>query len=344
MYYFCTYLDKNYLPRGLALYRSLLRFNIPFKLWILCMDQASFETLLRLNKQEIEPIALKDFEDGDTELLLAKSNRSLIEYFFTCTPSLPLYILKRNNQVDMLTYLDADLFFFTDPKPILEEMVSYSIGIIEHRFPPHLCDRERFGIYNVGWISFRNDSNAHKCLKWWRDRCLEWCYDQVEEERYADQKYLNKWPQLFNTVKVIQHKGANLAPWNLSNFRLALKNKMVMVDDQPLIFYHFNGFRKLREWLYRINLSPHGSNPSRILLKYIYQPYIQALLFIGNQDLNKSSIVNLKNSIREHQPQATNRFNSNILSYYYTKLESFFYIIKSICIRDYIIVIKGYVI
>ena len=117
-----------------------------------------------------------------------------------------------------------------------------------------------------------------------------------------------------------------------------------MVDDQPLIFYHFNGFRKLRQWLYRINLSPHGGKPSRIILKYIYQPYIQVLLFIGNQELNKSTVVNLKNSIREPQPHTTNHSYSNILSYFYIKLESFFYIIKSICIRDYIIVIKGHVI
>ena len=122
MYYFCTYFDSNYLTRGLALYRSLVRHAAPFRLWVLCFDDLAYETLQRLNLHEVVPISLRDFEDGDEELLQAKGNRSRIEYYFTCTPTLPLYILRNCSEVDVITYLDADLFFFSDPSPIYEEL------------------------------------------------------------------------------------------------------------------------------------------------------------------------------------------------------------------------------
>ena len=144
--YFCTYFDRNYLSRGLALYRSLQRYCPDFELWVLCMDRICFEALTTLALPGMHAIALHDFEKGDYDLLAAKENRTPIEYYFTCSPSLPLFILNNNPQVDLITYLDADLFFFAELKPIYEELADRSIGIIGHRFPPFLKDNEQFGI------------------------------------------------------------------------------------------------------------------------------------------------------------------------------------------------------
>jgi hypothetical protein len=91
--YFCTYFDRNYLPRGLALYQSLRRHCPAFKLWVLCMDRISHEALTRLELPDVHAIALADYERDDKALLEAKQNRTLIEYYFTCSPSLPLFIL-----------------------------------------------------------------------------------------------------------------------------------------------------------------------------------------------------------------------------------------------------------
>jgi hypothetical protein len=93
MYYFCTYFDRNYLPRALALYRSLREHCSEFRLWELCMDEATHEALTQLKLPEVERIALNDLERNDDLLLRAKQNRSQVEYYFTCTPSLPLYVL-----------------------------------------------------------------------------------------------------------------------------------------------------------------------------------------------------------------------------------------------------------
>ena len=133
--YFCTYFDRNYLPRGLALYQSLRRHCPAFKLWVLCMDRISHEALTMLELPDVHAIALADYERDDQALLEAKQDRTLIEYYFTCSPSLPLFILANYHDVDLITYLDADLFFFADPTPVFEELGARSTGIIGHRFP-----------------------------------------------------------------------------------------------------------------------------------------------------------------------------------------------------------------
>ena len=132
---YCTYFDHNYLPRGLVLYRSLRRYSPPFTLWVLCMDDETHDVLKTMAEPMIRPIRLRDFENGDESLVSAKANRSTIEYYFTCTPSLLLYVLKSEPGIETITYLDADLKFFASPQPIFDELVSKSIEIIPH-FPP----------------------------------------------------------------------------------------------------------------------------------------------------------------------------------------------------------------
>lgn len=274
---FCTYFDHRYLPEGLALYHSLEATGIEFRLWVLCLDEACHAALTRLALPHVHPVPLRELENGDGELLEAKRNRSAVEYIFTLTPSWLRYLLNHYAEIEMITYLDADLYFFADPTPVFEEMGTGSIAIIAHRFPPQLKDREEAGIYNVGWLSFKRDERALTCLGWWRERCIEWCYHRMEDGKYADQKYLDDWPQRFEGVVVLQHKGANLAPWNLANYKLSSSDHGVLVDREPLLFFHFHGLRRLRWGVLDLYLAEYLVQPDPIIVRNVYAPYIRAL-------------------------------------------------------------------
>jgi hypothetical protein len=301
MHYFCTYFDHNYLSRGLALYRSLKQHCSSFKLWVLCMDRVCYDVLSKLGLRDVYLIDLEDFEKGDQELLRAKTNRTRLEYYFTCTPSLPLYIFNNHPAVDLITYLDADLFFFADPEPVYDEIADHSIAIIGHRFPTNLRDLERYGIYNVGWVSFRHDEIGLECIHWWRERCIEWCYEQCEGNRFADQKYLDNWPSLFRNVTVLQHKGANLAPWNLGNYKIRINGNGVWVDDQRLIFFHFHWLRQITAWLYDTGLSSYGVKISKVLRRHVYLPYLYALSKIDKEVAPLLGEILLNASLKNHK-------------------------------------------
>ena len=243
MIHFCTYFDSGYLARGLALYRSLERHIPKFTLHILCFDDITYDALSRAQLASVKLVRLIDIEVFDRELLAAKGRRSLVEYYFTITSVLPNFLFDVFREIDTVTYIDADLFFFSDSAPIFEEMGDAAVAITPHRFAQHNQRFAKFGVYNVGWLTWRREVRAYDCLRWYRRKSLEWCYDAVEDERYADQKYLDFWPSQFSGVHSIDHKGANLAPWNVGNYRISTSAEKIYVDDDPLIFYHFHGLK-----------------------------------------------------------------------------------------------------
>src|SRR2546426_7474292 len=173
MRYFCTYFDSNYLTRGLSLISSLQRFCKDFKIFVLCLDTEAQRILEELKIHQICTIALAELEKHDPQLLAAKETRSKVEYYFTCTPALPAFVLERWPEVDLITYLDADFFFFNDIEPAFAELAGSSIAITAHGFGPSLQKLEEFGRYNVGWVSFRRDKEGLRCLYDWRARCIE---------------------------------------------------------------------------------------------------------------------------------------------------------------------------
>jgi hypothetical protein len=277
MDHFCTYFDRNYLAQGLTLYRSLVDHAGPFTLWVLCFDDTSHDVLSRLKLTNLRPVSLQEFEEGDETLQNAKGNRSRVEYFFTCTPSWLLYLLNRHPEIERLTYLDADLMFYAAPSPVFKELGERSILIVGHRFPERLRHLESsFGIYNVGLLAFRNDSYGKGCLQWWRDHCLEWCFDRPEKGRFADQKYLDDWPVRFGGVVVLQNKGAGLAPWNHMNYRVQIQEREITVDGDPLIFYHFQGVRIINRRFFDPGTYRYGTM-SLTLRRRLYSRYVHSL-------------------------------------------------------------------
>jgi len=271
---FCTLFDKNYLYRGLALYNSLLKHCASFKLWILCMDATTYTTLKKLKLEKARLISLAEFEDKD--LLSIKDSRTSEEYCWTCTPSLVSFVIKKIPSMEIVSYLDADLYFFSSPEPIFKEIGSGSIMIIPHRFPPDKKEYEQTkGIYNVSMVSFRNDDNGLKCLNWWRKKCLEWCYHYYDNGRLGDQLYLNDWPEKFRSVHVLKNLGANLAPWNAFQYKIETKQNQIFINGYSFIFYHFHSLK-----IYSKSKFLPCSNSYRIptvAKKLIYRPYLEKL-------------------------------------------------------------------
>lgn len=274
---YCTYFDHNYLPRGLALYHSLQRHSPDARLWVLCLSEACYTALRALGLPNLVPLRLADFERANPDVAATRSTRSVIEYYFTCSPAWILFVLDSEPDAEWVTYLDSDLFFFASPDPIYDEMNVAAFGIIPHRFSRGLEDQRRFGLYNVGWVSVRRRDDGMAALRWWRERCIEWCYDRVEDDRFADQRYLDRLPEMFPGVHVIDHLGANLAPWNLADVRLELHDGAIEIDGRyKLLFFHFFGIK--RSGRYYFNSHRLYRAPFSGLMKHrIYQPYAAAL-------------------------------------------------------------------
>jgi len=283
MHLYCTMFDRNYVTRGLALHGSLLRHRKEFRLVVLCLDRTAYEILTSLALQNMEPISLSSLEESDPELKLTRSQRTAVEYYFSCKPVLLKFIAERYADTQRITYLDSDLFYFSDPGSLEREYTDASVALTPHRFPPRLAGRNQYGRFNAGWVSVSCGEEGRRFIDWWRARCLEWCGLDVQEDRFGDQKYLDRVPMLFSRVAVLDHVGANLAPWNLEGLDIHRGESGVVVEGKPLVFFHFHGMRRVFYRIYDSGLYGYGLGLSDQVRRSIYRPYVSDLALAENQ-------------------------------------------------------------
>jgi hypothetical protein len=242
--YFCTLFDSGYLLKGVAMLSSLARYCPTAQVYVLCMDRQTQHILEHLDLPHVQCIPLSEVEDQ--ALLKAKADRGVAEYCWTLSPCLPWHVMKKHPEMDFITYVDADLLFYSDVEPLFDEIGDASIAIIEHRFTPRLKDREVNGRFCVEWVSFRRDEQGMACLGRWREQCIEWCYYRLEDGKMGDQKYLDEWPDRYSSCHILMHPGAGIAPWNYAQYQFAIDAAgRITVQGSPLIFYHFHQFQLL---------------------------------------------------------------------------------------------------
>lgn len=278
MRWYCTYCDRNYLVRLLALTESLTRHERqPFTIFVVCLDELTRTLLNHLQLPNIQSIGLHELECRDRQLREARATRSLVEYYWTLTPTVLLFLFEQYPQIDRLTYLDADLFFFSSPEPMFSEAPHASVLIHSHRFAKKYALLEAYGTYNVGLLSFIRNAEALGILQEWREQCLHWCYARLEDGKFGDQMYLNDWPQRFAGVHVLQHPGVGVAPWNQNDADFAKgPDGKPVVDGAPLIFYHFHSLEILSPEVYLPAKLLHYRFELPVLL-CCYLPYAQIL-------------------------------------------------------------------
>ena len=220
-------------------------------------------------------LRLSELEAADPELVATRSTRSLIEYYFTITPCLLWHLLTRQEDIGMVTYLDADMMFFSSPEPLFAEAGDASVIITPHRFSRRLEELRKWGAYNVSWLTFRNIPEGLQCLSWYRKACLEWCYDVLEEARFADQKYLDAFPTKFKNVHIMAHLGGGCAPWNIEDYAIREQDGAVVVNGVTLIFYHAHRFRHIRGPFYASGLAEYTDKACPPAKKYILTVYVE---------------------------------------------------------------------
>lgn len=272
MYNFCTLFDSNYLTRGLAMYESLQRHCADFHLYVVAFDDACFEMLNAMQLPRLTVIGLHDFEDE--RLLTVKPSRTKGEYCWTSTPHVMRYVIETYG-LQEVTYLDSDIYFFADPAIQFEEFERSggSVLITEHRYTPEYDQSAESGIYCVQFVTFKADARGLAALGWWQERCLEWCYNRIEDGKFGDQKYLDDWTTRFAGVHVLEHRGGGVAPWNVQQYRIELNGTELLVDGEPLVFYHFHQYR-----IYEGGVHDLGDyRLAREVIDLLYRPYVKAL-------------------------------------------------------------------
>ena len=245
---FCSYFDKNYLCKFLVLRDSIINLNCKHNFYVLALDDFTYKFLTKKNFSNVIVCHLKNLEEKYADLKKVKYNRNLIEYYFTLSPYLPIFFQTEFN-LKKLNY---------------NKVNNYSIILIKQRF------KKKYGIFNVGWISYNFlHRDTKKILNNWRIECTEWCHDRVEKNRYADQKYLDNWPNLSRDLITYEPKSTMISPWD-SNTNILVKN------FKNFYCYHFQGLKFSKKYFIS-GIGLYYFNFNRRFVKKFYLKYIYLL-------------------------------------------------------------------
>ena len=263
MEHYVTLFDGLFLPQGLTLHSSMERHIRNYTLWILCVDVESYNVLSILKLPNVNLLNLVDLESAD--LIRVKSERSKGEYCWTLTPFSVRFVLEADPTISRVTYIDADLWFRKDPSPIFYEfdLSGKAVLITDHDYSAEYDQSYTAGQFCVQFMIFRRNG-GEIVRKWWEQRCIEWCYARSEDGKFGDQKYLDKWPDLFDDhIHILNKKELILAPWNATRFPYGNS-----------IIWHFHGLRIININNHKIQMLLGFYPLPTVVINYIYEPYL----------------------------------------------------------------------
>ncbi len=258
---FVTIFDYNFLPQGIALHRSLIRYLNNFELWICCLDDEVYDFLEIANLSCVKIFRVSELENF--ELLKVKKNRTIGEYAWTLTPFLPSYVFKVNSALTRVTYLDADIWFLKSPRIILDifSRSEKSLLLTPHDFLTRNDLSSTVGKYCVQFLTVTR--SAQPFLIWWQKLCVDWCYARFDQNRFGDQKYLDLVPSKFPKLYLeLSETYLTQGPWNVDKF-----------DPLEAVLFHFHGLRINRNLLH----VPNGKSIKRSAYQTFYEPYIHQM-------------------------------------------------------------------
>ncbi|KUP04749.1 glycosyl transferase [Bacillus coahuilensis p1.1.43] len=276
-YNFCTISGKEYVVKVLALYQSLERHTDQFTLFICCIDNFTYELLKKMNLSKAVLFMVEEIETEEMRKL--RQERKKNEYCWTLKAPLVEFLLTHAN-IDSILYCDGDLYFFSDPAPIYKEWGNKSIYLCPQRDLEWV--EAKYGKFQAGLIGFKNDSIGLQGVRWWKQKCFEWCSANPDATRFGDQKYLDSIPMFLTKVKVSKDLGINAAPWNCiynNDYTISKQNDKVYIENDPLVVFHFACLAILNRNefdLWSLNYIPIQET----IKNNIYIPYLEHLSFI----------------------------------------------------------------
>ncbi len=245
-----TICSNNYLPQARVLRNSLIETNPDYKFFYILVDaldeSLNYEADLNDDVIPIDQIQIPNFDE-----LVQKYN--IIELNTSVKASSFKYLLNKYPTTEKIFYFDPDIAVFSRLQILENELNQNDIILTPHILKPLSIDLKipnesvflNYGIYNLGFIGLKNTSQIRdEFLIWWEQRLLKLCFIDVASGLFVDQLWINLVPIFYPKVKVLDHPGMNVAPWNLHERSIEKIENHYMVNSYfDLIFYHFSTYK-----------------------------------------------------------------------------------------------------
>lgn len=247
----------GYLNRARVLFASVKRHHPDWHCVGLITDEPPPGFEWRANEAMDEIVYAKDLDIPDYRRWLFKHD--VVE---VCTAVKGPYALHACLlSYDAVIYLDPDTCLFSSLEPVLEALSTCDIALTPHQLRPDsgrqaIIDNEvtslKTGIYNLGFLAIRTSGEGRRMAQWWNDRLLSFCYDDIPNGLFVDQRWCDHVPSFFERVAILRDPGLNVASWNLSHRTVTVDHDgRVLVNGSPLRFWHFTKLGRVGDTMTR---------------------------------------------------------------------------------------------
>lgn len=242
----CTIISSNYLPLARTMVQSYRRYHPDGRMFVLLLDRPNDTDL---SGEPWETVYADELGLGD-ELKALRMLYDGYELSMALRPAFVLYLM-REKGVEHLAMMDSDLYFtgkLEGADALLKEhaisiCVSIRKPIPEDGFRPQDNDFILAGSLNGGFIICRKCDETIRTMEWLWGKLRKSSFYRPYEGFFGDQKWLDLWPSLMDTLGIIKRKEWNVACWNMHERPVTKENGVYRAGGVPMAFFHFSGYR-----------------------------------------------------------------------------------------------------
>lgn len=287
--HFYTSITTCYLPKARVLVETLKRYNPDAVMHLVMADDLPEE--FDLEKE------LFDYVWYAEDFIKTNNNKqwfyehTVVELCTAIKPAAAIHILK-NTDANEIVFLDPDIAVYGNLDELQEKLQTHSLLLTPHQIDPAITDigvrndeicSLKHGVFNFGFFAVKRNEEGLRFLNWWNSRLMDYCYDDIPNGLFTDQKWGNLIPCFFDFCYILRGVEYNVATWNLATRTLTgNRNTGWFVNDRPLKFFHFTG---LDSGAHRIMLSQFAKQGEPAW--EISQQYENWLYENGQEELGK---------------------------------------------------------
>lgn len=241
----CT---NNYIPKARVLASSLKVFHPDWEFCLILgetpfdgfsLDSEPFDRLVTFDQLGIPEFKSWLFRHRVVEICTAAKG-----------PALEYFLLVEGHE--KVLYLDPDIMVLNSLEILSNLLDKYDILLTPHLLAPQssmraIVDNEicslKHGVYNLGFVATARRDQGLAFAHWWRQRLYHFCYDDIPNGIFTDQRWCDLAPAFFSNLHIVRDPGCNAASWNLSDRSITkTADGVFMANETPLRFYHFTGY------------------------------------------------------------------------------------------------------
>lgn len=247
--HFFTSISNNYLPKARVLAKSVRQHCKDVKFSVILSDKIPKELILKDEPfDEILTIYDLNLSVGtvDTWIFI----HSVVEICTAVKGQALVNFLESGSE--KVVYLDPDIAVFDDLNELECLLDEHSVILTPHQSEPEQTEMDvlnnevcslKHGIYNFGFFAVRNSTEGLRFARWWRDRLMKHCFDDIPNGIFTDQRWGDFVPAFFEDSYILREPNYNVSTWNLTNRNVTKRSDFsFFVNGKPLQFYHFSGF------------------------------------------------------------------------------------------------------